>query len=337
MIQLNKIKITGIGSYVPERVMTNFDFEKIVDTSDEWITTRTGIKKRHFANESEASSDFAIKASIDALKDAKIDPKDIDLVVLGTATPDMFFPSTACIVANAIGCVNATAFDVSAGCSGFVFSLSIATQYLRTGHFKNALVIGTETLSKFLDFSNRETCVLFGDGAGAMVIKSIKSDSNDDDAIVAIMTGSDGSGGSKLFLPAGGSRIPASIQSVKNNLHYVHMEGKEIFKFAVRISDTIVDTLLKNTNLTVESIDHYLFHQANIRIIDSAVKRLNIPWEKVIITINEYGNTSSAAVPMALSILASSGRIKRNDLILIAVFGAGLTWGGAILRWNKGE
>lgn len=337
MTILNKIKIAGIGSYVPERVMTNFDFEKIVDTSYEWITTRTGIKKRHFANESEASSDFGIKASIDALKDAKIDPKDIDLVVLGTATPDMFFPSTACIVANALGCVNATAFDVSAGCSGFVFSLSIATQYLRTGHFKNALVIGTETLSKFLDFSSRETCVLFGDGAGAMVIKSIQSDTDDEDAIVAIMTGSDGSGGSKLFLPAGGSRMPASIQSVKNNLHYVHMEGKEIFKFAVRISDTIVDTLLKNTNLTVGSIDHYLFHQANIRIIDSAVKRLNIPSEKVIITIDEYGNTSSAAVPMALSISASSGRIKRNDLVLIAVFGAGLTWGGAILRWNKDE
>ncbi|HOJ15854.1 MAG: ketoacyl-ACP synthase III [Caldisericia bacterium] len=337
MTVLNKIKIAGIGSYVPERIMTNFDFEKIVDTSDEWITTRTGIKKRHFASESEASSDFAIKASLIALKDAKMDPKDIDLVIVGTATPDMLFPSTACIVASALGCVNATAFDISAGCSGFVFSLSIAVQYLRTGHFKNALIIGTEALSKFLDFSNRETSVLFGDGAGAMVLRNIETDTNDDDAIVALITGSDGSGGNKLLLPAGGSRMPASIQTVKNHLHYVHMEGKEIFKFAVRISDTIVDTLLKNTNLTIESIDHYLFHQANIRILDSAVKRLNIPWEKVIVTIDEYGNTSSAAIPMALSISSSSGRIKKNDLILIAVFGAGLTWGGAILRWNKDE
>lgn len=336
MTVLNKIKIAGIGSYVPERVMTNYDFEKIVDTSDEWITTRTGIKKRHFASESEASSDFAVKASLNALKDAKIDPKDIDLVVLGTATPDMLFPSTACIVANALGCVNATAFDVSAGCSGFVFSLSIATQYLRTGYFKNALVIGTETLSRFLDFSYRDTCVLFGDGAGAMVIKS-EAGSIENDAVISIITGADGGGAGKLLLPAGGSRMPASIQTVKNHLHYVHMDGKEIFKFAVRISDTIVDTLLKNTNLTIDSIDHYLFHQANTRIIDSAVKRLNIPEEKVIITIDEYGNTSSASIPMSLSISSSSGRIKKNDLILIVVFGAGLTWGGAILRWNKDE
>jgi 3-oxoacyl-[acyl-carrier-protein] synthase-3 len=331
---LNKIKIVGIGDYAPERIMTNFDFEKIVDTSDEWITTRTGIKRRHFASQDEASSDFAIKASLKALEDSNVDPKDIDLIVLGTATPDMTFPSTACIVSYKLGCTNSTSFDVSAGCSGFVYSLSIAVQYLRTGFYKRALVIGTETLSKFLNFSDRETCALFGDGAGAMIIESCEDDSIDD-AIVSMITGADGGGASKLLLPAGGSRMPASIQTVKNHMHYVHMEGREIFKFAVRISDHIVDTLLKNTNLKPEDIDHYLFHQANIRIIDSAVKRLNVPHNKVIITIDEYGNTSSASIPMSLSISASSGRIKKNDLILIAVFGAGLTWGGTILRWNK--
>lgn len=333
---MNKIKILGIGEYVPDNIMSNYDFEKIVDTSDEWITTRTGIKKRHFASENEASSDFALNASLKALKDSKVDPKDIDLVVLGTATPDMAFPSTACIVSHKLGCINATAFDVSAGCSGFVYALSIATQYLRTGFYKRALVIGTETLSKFLDFSDRETCVLFGDGSGAMVIES--SDSVlIDDAIISIITGSDGGGASKLLLPAGGSRMPASIRTVKDHKHYVHMEGKEIFKFAVRISDHIVNVLLKNSNLKPEDIDHYLFHQANIRIIDSVIKRLNVSQDKVIITIDEYGNTSSASIPISLSISVSSGRIIKNDLILIAVFGAGLTWGGTILRWNKGE
>ena len=331
---LRKIRIAGIGHYAPEKIMTNQDFEKIVETSDEWITTRTGIKRRHFVNDSQATSDMAIEASKEALTDAGIKPEDIDLIILGTASPDMFFPSSACLVADKLGCVNATAFDLSAGCSGFIYSLSIATQYLRTGYYRNILVIGSETLSRFTDYSDRETCVLFGDGAGAMVVTT---DDAETDAIITIKTGSDGSGGYKLSLPAGGSRKPASKETVENHEHYIKMDGKEIYKFAVRICDYMTDNLLKDANLKPEDINHYLFHQANLRIIESAVKRINVPNEKVIITIDEYGNTSSATVPTALSISSRSGRIKKNDLILTVVFGAGLTWGGAIIRWNKND
>jgi 3-oxoacyl-[acyl-carrier-protein] synthase III len=329
---LKKIRIAGIGSYAPQRIMSNYDFEKIVDTTDEWITTRSGIQRRHFASEDEASSDLAIEASREALLDSGIKPEDIDLVVIGTATPDMFFPATACLVAEKLGCKNASAFDLSAGCSGFIYCLSVATQYLRTGYYKNALVIGAETLTRFTDYTDRSTCVLFGDGAGAMVITT---DNADTDAIISIKTGTDGSGGYKLFLPAGGSRKPASHQTVDNHDHFIKMDGKEIYKFAVRICETMTDALLKDANLKPEDIDHYLFHQANLRIIETAVKRINVPNEKVIVTIDEYGNTSSATVPMALSISSRSGRIKKDDLILTVVFGAGLTWGGAIIRWNK--
>lgn len=327
------VRIAGCGHYAPEKIVSNQDFEQMMDTTDEWITTRSGIKRRHYADASQASSDLGYLASLDAIKDAGIDPDQIDLIIVGTSSPDMLFPSTACIIGSQLHS-KAMAFDVSAGCSGFSYSLSIAVQFLKTGVYKNALVIGADTISRFIDFSDRGTAVLFGDGAGAIILSTEKAKS---DAVLAFTNGSDGTGGHHLFMKGGCSRRPATLASVRDHDHFVHMNGKEIFKFAVRISDEILDQLLSKSGKRPEDIDHYLFHQANIRIIESAAKRLQIPDEKVIITLDEFGNTSSATVPMALSVCAKSGRIKTGDLILIAVFGAGLTWGGILLRWNKNE
>lgn len=329
----NLIRIAGIGHYAPEKIVTNFDFEQMMDTTDEWITSRSGIQRRHYANPSQATSDLGYLASLDALKDAGIDAQKIDLIIVGTSSPDMLFPSSACIIADLLKS-KAMAFDLSAGCSGFSYSASVAVQFLRSGHYKNALVIGSDTISRFIDFSDRSTAVLFGDGAGAMILSTENAKT---DAILAIANGSDGSGACHLLMPAGGSRRPATIESVRDHGHFVHMNGKEIFKFAVRICDEIIDQLLAKSGKKAENIDHYLFHQANARIIESAVKRLHVPNEKVIITLDEYGNTSSATVPMSLSVCAKSGRIKNGDLVLIGVFGAGLTWGGLLLRWNKNE
>jgi 3-oxoacyl-[acyl-carrier-protein] synthase-3 len=325
------IRIAGIGHYVPDKIVSNQDFEKMIDTTDEWITSRSGIKRRHYADPSQASSDLGFLASQDALKDAGMEADQIDLIIVGTSSPDMLFPSTACLIADQLHS-RAMAFDISAGCSGFAYSLSVAIQFLRTGLYKNALVIGADTISRFIDFSDRGTAVLFGDGAGAMILSTENAPS---DAILAITNGSDGSGACHLLMPGGGSKRPATLASVKDHDHFVKMNGKEIFKFAVRISDEIIDQLLEKSGKKPEEIQHYLFHQANYRIIESAVKRLHIPDEKVIITLDEFGNTSSATVPMSLSVCAKSGRIKNGDLILIAVFGAGLTWGGILLRWNK--
>jgi len=327
------IRVAGIGHYAPEKVITNQALEQIMDTSDEWIVSRSGIKKRHYVDPNQASSDLGYLASLDALADAQMNADQIDLIIVGTSSPDMLFPSTACIIADQLKS-KAMAFDISAGCSGFAYALSSATQFLRTGIYKNALVIGTDSISRFIDYSDRSTAVLFGDGSGAIILST---DNAKSDAVLALTNGSDGSGGCHLSMPGGGSRRPATIASVKDHSHFVHMNGKEIFKFAVRICDEIIDQLLTISGKTPADIDHYLFHQANYRIIESAAKRLHVPDDKLIITLDEFGNTSSATVPMSLSVCAKSGRIKTGDLILIAVFGAGLTWGGILLRWNQHE
>ena len=328
------IRIAGIGHYAPQKVVSNQDFEKMMDTTDEWIISRSGIQRRHYADPTQASSDLGYLASLEALKDSGISPEQIDLIIVGTSSPDMLFPSTACIIADKLHCKNSMAFDVSAGCSGFSYSLSIAAQFLKTEMYKNALIIGADTISRFIDFSDRSTAVLFGDGAGAMLLTTCQAKSN---AILAVTNGADGSGAIHLLMPAGGSRRPATCASVLDHDHFVKMNGKEIFKFAVRISDLIIDQLLAETGFKPENIDHYLFHQANSRIIESAAKRLNLPDHKVIITLDEYGNTSSATVPLSLSVCSKSGRIKNGDLVLIVVFGAGLTWSGALIRWNLNE
>ncbi|MCE5223324.1 ketoacyl-ACP synthase III [bacterium] len=325
------IRIAGWGHYAPEKVVTNQDFEKMMDTSDEWITTRSGIKRRHYAGPDETSSTMGVIAGKKALLLAGMQPEEVDLLIVGTSTQDMIFPSTACLIANKLGCPEPMAFDVSAGCTGFLHAFSIATQFLNAGLYKTALVIGSDTITRYIDFSDRATAVLFGDGAGAVVITT-KGASKP--MVLAEIHGSDSSGAYKLFIGGGGSAHPINVHSIKNHENVFYMNGKEIFKFAVKVSDTILDSLFLQTGLTPDQIDHYLFHQANYRIIESTANRLHIPQSKLIVTIDEYGNTSSATIPMSLSVSADSGKIVAGQKIILVAFGAGLTWGGMVIQWN---
>ncbi|MEO0162532.1 MAG: beta-ketoacyl-ACP synthase III [candidate division WOR-3 bacterium] len=320
--------IAGLGTYVPEKILTNFDLEKIVETSDEWITTRTGIKERRIADADKATSDLAVIAAQRALEDAQTKPEEIDAIILGTATPDMLFPSTACIVQSRLGARQIMAFDISAGCSGFIYGLGIAEAMIKNG-YNNILVIGAETLSKVMDFTDRATCVLFGDGAGAAVIKK----TNDADCgIIASYFAADGSDWRLLHQPAGGSRIPASEESVKNRLHYIKMEGNEVFKLAVRAMIESAIKTLQKANLSSKDIALLIPHQANIRIIEATAKRLEIPMEKVYVNLHRYGNTSAASIPIALAEARAEGRIKKGDYVLMVAFGAGFTWGGVLIQ-----
>ena len=327
---MKNINIKGVGHYAPPKKITNDYLATIVDTSDEWIKTRTGIQSRRYIDPDKTTSDMAVEASKKAIAQANMKPEDIDLVIVGTSSPDMIYPSTACIVSDKLALNRPMAFDVQAGCSGFVYGLSTATQFLRTGQHKNALVIGADAITRFVDFTDRATCVLFGDAAGAMIISS---DDTSDDSILCLMAGSDGSGGKYLNLPAGGAQKPASINSIQNHEHYLQMNGREIFKFAVRISIYMIEHMLKKANLKIEDIDKFVFHQANIRIIDASVERMGFPREKVIFTLQDYGNTSSATVPFTLSYAYEKGEIKKGELVLMVVFGAGLTYAGSIVRW----
>ncbi|MCX7994682.1 MAG: ketoacyl-ACP synthase III [candidate division WOR-3 bacterium] len=323
-----KAYIAGIGIYVPEKVLTNFDLEKIVETSDEWIRTRTGIRERRIVDENTATSDLAVIAAKRAIEDAGVKPGAIDAIILGTATPDMLFPSTACIVQSKIGARKVMAFDISAGCSGFLYGLGIADAMIKNG-YDNILVIGAEALSKVMDFTDRATCVLFGDGAGAAVVKK---NNDDESGIISSYFASDGSDWKLLHQPAGGSRIPASEESVKKRLHYIKMEGNEVFKLAVRaMIESAIETL-KKANLSPKDIALLIPHQANIRIIEATAKRLDIPMEKVYVNLDRYGNTSAASIPIALAEARAEGRIKKGDYVLMVAFGAGFTWGGLLMR-----
>jgi 3-oxoacyl-[acyl-carrier-protein] synthase-3 len=323
--------ILGTGSYLPEKVLTNFDLEKMVDTSDEWITTRTGIKERRIADPSQATSDLATKAAEKALEDANLKPEDIEMIIVATVTPDMNFPSTACIVQANLGALNAAAFDISVGCSGFIYGLAIAQQFVETGLYKNVLVIGAETLSKITNWKDRNTCVLFGDGAGAAVVGRVEKGYG----ILANYLGADGTGGKYLYMPAGGSRMPASHETVEKNLHTIFMEGQEVFKFAVRVMDSATIEVLERAGLSPEDIDMLIPHQANTRIIEAARKRLRLSEEKVYINLDKYGNTSAASVAIALDEAYRKGLIKKGDIILMVAFGAGLTWASNVIKWSK--
>ncbi|MGQ9706600.1 MAG: beta-ketoacyl-ACP synthase III [bacterium] len=322
--------IKGIGYHVPDNVITNFDLERMVDTSNEWIIERTGIIERRFASENEASSDLATVASKKAMEMAGVSPEDIELILLATVTPDMFFPSTACIVQANIGAKNAGAFDFLAGCTGFVYGLEIAQQFIENGKMKNILVIGVETLSRIMDMSDRNTCVLFGDGAGAAVVSAHESD---DKGILSSYIKSDGSLGDLLKMPAGGSRIPASIESVKARLHYIKMEGNEVFKNAVRGMNDAATKALEMTGMKGEMISLLIPHQANIRIIQAVQKRVGIPDERVYVNLDRFGNTSSGSIPIALGEAYERGLVKEGDYILLVAFGAGFTWGSVLLKW----
>ncbi|HAH87739.1 MAG: beta-ketoacyl-ACP synthase III [Armatimonadota bacterium] len=328
-IELRGAGILGTGSYTPEKILTNFDFEKFVDTTDEWIVTRTGIRQRHIAEEGMAASDLACNAATRALESAGIGAEKIDLIICATITGDMPFPSTSCILQNRIGAVGAGAFDLQAGCSGWVYALTVATQFIKTGIYNHILVVGVDVLSRLTDFTDRSTCVLFGDGAGAAVLGPVAKG----EGVLATCLGADGSGAELLKVEAGGSRLPASEETVKNRRHYIKMEGREVYKFAVKIMVEASIKALGECSLTPEDVDLFIPHQANERIIDAARDRLKIPAEKVFKNVANYGNTSAASIPIALDEAHRSGRIKAGDVVVAVGFGAGLTWASAALKW----
>lgn len=325
---LNYAKITGTGSSAPEKILSNFDFEEIVDTSDEWIRSRTGIEKRHIAGPEIATSDMAYEAARMAIEAAGVDPLEIDGIFLATVTPDYFFPCTACIIQGKLGAKNSFGFDLSAGCSGFVYGLQLAKGMIETGDANHILVVGAETMSRIMDFEDRATCVLFGDGAGAAVVS--KADSP---GIMSLYLGSDGDKWELLHMPAGGSRIPPTQDSVAKRLHYIKMKGNDVFKEAVKAMESASLKAIKKADLNTAEIDIFIPHQANQRIMEAVRKRLDIPTEKVYVNVNKYGNTSSASVPIALDEAVRDGSIKSGDLVLFSVFGAGFTWGAGIVRF----
>ncbi len=327
---MRRATITGWGKYLPPNVMTNKDLEKIVDTTDEWIQKRTGIKKRRIADEDTATSDLALEASKAALEKANLDPKELDLIIVSTVTPDMAFPATACIIQDKIGAEKAAAFDLEAGCSGFVYGLSVGAQFIESGLYDNVLVIGAETLSKITDWDDRNTCVLFGDGAGAAVLQPTEKG-----GFLSFDLGSDGSGADALYMEAGGSKKPASLETVKNRQHYIRMEGNPVFKFAVKTMKNASKDVLKKANLTTDDIDLLIPHQANTRIIKSARRRLKLDEEEVYVNLPEVGNTSSASVAIALTEAVEKGKIQNGDHVLLVAFGAGLTWAAGVLEWNQ--
>jgi 3-oxoacyl-[acyl-carrier-protein] synthase-3 len=312
--------------------MTNADFEKIVDTSDEWIVQRTGIKERFIADESQSTSDLAVEAAKVAIKRAKLEPEDIDAIVLATITPDFFcMPSTACVVADKLGIKNVMAFDISAACSGFVYALHIAKSFIESGMKKNVLIIGAEKLSSIVDYKDRTTCVLFGDGAGDAVIGATGDKSK---AIIDVKTSADGTYQDFLITPGGGSKNPCSQKVIEENLQFLKMKGNETFKLAVNTLTNDVKEILEENGLTGEDIDHFIPHQANFRIIDAVGRKLKIPTEKIALTVHKFGNTSAASIPMAMDEWYKEGKLKCRDLMLLDTFGGGLTWGSALVPFG---
>jgi 3-oxoacyl-[acyl-carrier-protein] synthase-3 len=323
------VKIVGTGKYVPPKVLTNHDLEKMVDTNDEWIRTRTGIVERRIAESDVSTSDLAYEAAKIAIEKASLKPEDIDAIICATITPDMVFPATSYLIAEKLG-IKRAGFDLNAACSGFVYSSTIAASYLRSGVFKNILVIGAETLSKITDWQDRSTCVLFGDGAGAAVYTIDDSPSD----ILAADLGGDGGCADLLYMPAGGSRMPATEETVKNRLHFIKMNGRETFKMAVRMMTESVEKVIKKANLTKDDIKLIIPHQANIRIIDAIAEYLGISREeKFFVNLDKYGNTSAASIPIALAEAEENGRIKRGDIMILVAFGGGFSWGAVALRY----
>jgi len=322
--------ITGWGKYVPPNVLTNDDLTHMVDTSDEWIRTRTGIEERRIADDDETTSSMAIQAAQEALEVADLKPSDLDLIVVATVTPDHPFPATACLVQDTLGARGAAAFDISAGCTGFIYALTLAHHTLQSGAYENALVIGAETLSRITDWNDRSTCVLFGDGAGAVILQADEAEGG----VLSTTLGTDGSGARLLYVPAGGSQIPSSHESVAERQHYLRMRGREVFRFAARIMPTATRDVLEKADLTLEDLKLIIPHQANQRIIDSSAKLLDLPSETIFSNLSAYGNTSAASIPIALCEAVEEGRIQRDDLVVCVGFGAGLTWGATAIRWS---
>ncbi len=320
--------ILGLGCYLPVMKLTNEDLEKMVDTSDEWIMTRTGIKERRIAPKEFAASDLGVEAARAAIKDSGLKPEDIDLIITATVTGDMAFPSTSCIIQDKIGACNSAAFDINAACSGFIFGVITAKQFVDSGLYKNALVIGTEKMTNLVDWQDRSTCVLFGDGAGACVIGKTKNR-----RIISYFIGCDGSGSNLLRLPAGGSRIPTTEKTVKNKLHFLKMEGNEVFKLAVKVMADAANKAITKAGLLCREIDLLIPHQANIRILMAVAKKMGLPEEKIFLNIEKYGNMSSASTAVALAEANKEHRIKKGDNIVLVAFGSGLTYGAVVIKW----
>jgi 3-oxoacyl-[acyl-carrier-protein] synthase III len=326
---MTRAKITGVGAYAPKRILTNADLEKMVETSDEWIVQRSGIRQRHIADETEATSDLALKAAQQALERANVLPEDIEFISVGTTTPDMIFPSTGNILQQRLGCGRAGSIDMLAACAGSVYSLSIGAQFVQTGKYKRVLCVGAETLSKITDFTDRGTCVLLADAAGAAVVEP----STDESGIIDFDLYSDGKYWELLYMPAGGARMPATHETVDKRMHYAKMKGSEVFKVAVRMFAECTERILTRNGFTSDDVTLFIPHQANLRIIEAAVKRVNLPMERVYVNVDRYGNTGAASVYVALEEAVSAGRLKKGDLILMAAFGGGFAWGAVLMRW----
>jgi 3-oxoacyl-[acyl-carrier-protein] synthase-3 len=323
--------IIGIGCYLPEKKLTNQDLEKMVDTSDAWITERTGIKTRHIAAPDQATSDLAYEAAVRALADADTKPEELDLIIVATESPDYKYPSTACLLQARLGAKNAAGFDLSAGCSGFVYGLGIGSQSIVSGLYKKILLVGAETLSRITDWTDRNTCVLFGDGAGAAVLGRVEEGYG----VLSLDLGADGSGGSHLIQPAGGSRKPTTHETVDAHEHLIHMDGQDVFKFAARRMPYACRKVLQKAGMTMDDVALLVPHQANLRIIDNAIDRLKIDRDRVWINIDKHGNMSAACVPVCLTEAQEAGRLKKGDNVIMVAFGAGLTWAGALVKWAK--
>ncbi len=324
------VGIIGTGKHLPKKVLTNFDLEKIVDTSDEWIRSRTGISERRISDADTATSDLATAAAVKAMANAKVSVEEIDVIIVATATPDMAFPSTACIVQSNLGAKNAFAFDIQAACTGFIYGLSTGEKFISTGDAETVLVIGAETLTKICNWQDRNTCVLFGDGAGAAVLRKVEKGTG----ILASLLGAEGWKGEVLTLPAGGSRMPASMETLKSGKHFIHMDGGEVYKFAVNIMPKAVLGVLKKAGLTLKDVELIVPHQANRRIVESAAKKLKIHRDKIFVNLDKYGNMSSASIPVALDEALAQGLIKIGGNIVLVGFGAGLTWGSCVINWQ---
>src|SRR4051794_3279399 len=328
--QGDPVSITGLAAYAPDRVLTNDELASMVDTSDEWIVERTGIKERRIAAPEQALTDLALPAAREALQQAGADAKDVDLLVCATVTPDMMFPTSSALLADALGASQAAAYDLLAGCTGFMYALAQAYGMVAAGLAERALVVGGDVLSRILDWTDRATCVLFGDGAGAVVLERVENG-----GFLGFELGADGSGGPQLYMPAGGSRLPASAETVAERKHYAHMNGREVFKFATRVLVSSAEAILAKTGRTIDEVDVYIPHQANVRIIEHAVGKLGIPMDKVVVNVDRYGNTSSGSIPLALAEAQADGRLHDGDLVLMTGMGAGLTWGSALMEWSR--
>jgi 3-oxoacyl-[acyl-carrier-protein] synthase-3 len=326
---MTRARITGVGAFLPKRILTNADLEKMVDTNDEWIVKRTGIRERRIVDENEATSDLAVRAAQQALERANLLPEDIEFIAVGTTSPDMIFPTTANIVQHRLGCRRAGSVDLLAACAGSVYSLSVGSAFIQSGKYRRVLCIGAETLSRITDFTDRGTCVLLADAAGAAVLEA----SEDERGIIDFDLYSDGQYWDLLYMPGGGSRHPATKETVDARMHFAKMKGNEVFKVAVRLFVDCAERILARNGFTADDVSLFIPHQANLRIIEAAAKRVNLPMDRVFVNVDRYGNTGAASVYVALEEAIAAGRLKRGDLVLIVAFGGGFAWGAALMRW----